>query len=511
MFRSLNTPALLFTYGMCMFLAIFAGYLLADPLQLTSLGALSLILLLPLVPLLLRWHHEMLIITLNSFFIVFFLPGQPSLGVLIALFSLFISIVNRTMGRENRFLSIPSLTFPLLLLLVVVVVTAYLTGGMGARSLGSATFGGKRYMMLIGGIVAYFALTAKVIPPERRLLMASLFFLAGLTGAISDLIYAAGPGFYFLYVVFSANLASMQAVSESWARYSGLTWGFMAFCYFLFLRFGIRGLFDMTQPWRALLFMLALGISLMGGFRSTLIILGLLFSFQFYFEGLVRSYLFPALVGVGLIVGSVTILALDKLPMAVHRSLSFLPLDINPVAKHDAMTTLDWRFQIWKTVVPEVPNYLLIGKGFSFSGTDLYLTQEAVKRGVVRLYEETLISGEYHNGLLTTVIPFGLAGLLILFWFFGAALRVLYRNYLYGEEEMQRINTFLLAYFCTRMVFFIFFYGQLELDLLVFTGTVGMSVALNGGMRGPESLEESGEPAYSTRVPDALMLRPRAQ
>jgi hypothetical protein len=152
------------------------------------------------------------------------------------------------------------------------------------------------------------------------------------------------------------------------------------------------------------------------------------------------------------------------------------------VARHDAVSTLDWRVQIWKTVVPDVPKYLFLGKGYGFSGTDYYLTQEAVRRGLYVAYEDTLVSGNYHNGILTLLIPFGIFGLLTFLFFCWCSLRLLHRNYSYGDPQFKMINTFMLSYFVTRLLFYLIFYGQFEIDLMVFTGVVGFSVALNGGV-----------------------------
>jgi hypothetical protein len=340
--------------------------------------------------------------------------------------------------------------------------------------------------------------------------MASLFFLSGATSAFSDLIYMAGPNFYFLFAFFSSNLASMAVVTqETLQRFSGLAWGTLAVCYFLLLRFGVSGLFDLTKAWRLGIFLLAMTGSLLGGFRSTVIVLALLFIFQFLFEGGLKSRLFPVLVMVGILMGTFLVGFVDRLPLAIQRSFSFLPLNVHPMAKQDAMSTLDWRLQIWKTVLPEVPQYFFKGKGFGFSGTDLYLTEEAVKRGMYQSYEDTLVSGNYHNGLLTTIIPFGIFGLIGFLWFCWAALKVLYSNYRYGPESMSAINTFLLAFFVGRLVFFVVFSGQLDLDLMIFPGTVGLSVALNGGMRTAHETSPELEPVPEDAPEPELASVPR--
>jgi O-antigen ligase len=179
----------------------------------------------------------------------------------------------------------------------------------------------------------------------------------------------------------------------------------------------------------------------------------------------------------------------------VQRAVSFLPVDIDPDARRDAQGTLDWRFQMWKHVIPEIPNYLWIGKGYSFSGLDYTLTQLAVQRGIISsAYEAALISGAYHHGVLTLLLPLGLPGLLAFLWFCWAGLRVLYMNHKYGPEHLRSANTFLISIFCARLVFYIFLYGQFELDLPLFVGIVALSLSLNGGVCRPPSRRDEPAP-----------------
>jgi hypothetical protein len=505
MTRDFGIPQALLVYGLCIPLAIVLGYYLATPEQLTSYGLVALVLGVLAFPLLVRWHHFLLIVAWNTAMVVPFLPGQPSLGISMASASLFLSILSRTMRAESEAVGVRALTWPLIMLSTVVLATAAVTGGIGGRVFGAETWGAKRYLGVLGGVVGYFALTMRPIPLHRAKLYASLFFLSGISTMAGDLIYAAGPKFYFLFSFFAWEFAALQLVTQSsLLRINGLTFTSLAICYVILLHLGIRGVLDLRRPWRLVMFLMVCAASLFGGYRSALILLILLVICQFCYEGLLRSGFLPVLLLVG--TGSFGLLLgfADHLPLSVQRSLSFLPIDIDPTAKADALGTLDWRLLMWRAVLPEVPRYLIIGKGFGFSGTDYYLTQEAMARGLYTAYEDTLISGNYHNGLLTILIPFGIFGMICFLWFCWAALRVLHRNYRYGDPSLKLINTFLIAYFTSRLIFYLVFYGQFDLDFPIFAGTIGLNVALNGGVCSPstgaEHLHTEEESAWDSAL-----------
>jgi len=487
MFRENFLPRGLLVFGLCLPLAVLLGYLLATPTEFTSYALVGLCLLVLAIPLLLRWHYVLLIASWNAAVVFPFLPGQPYIWTLAAVGSLTLTLLQRMMDRKYETLRVPSLSIPLALLGIWVTFTAAMTGGFGGRALGEELWGGKKYLGVLGAVIGFFALTSHQIPSGKGRFYASLFFLSGLTLAASDLVFMAGPKFYSLYSFLPAEVAiNHQAVStESLWRLAGVGFAAQYFVWYLMARFGIRGLFDLTRPWRLLLLVVGFGLALLGGFRSTLILFGILMVVQFYFEGMFRTRL-AVILSLGLALTGVLIVAFaDKLPNPVQRSMSFLPIaGIDPTAKLDAQGTLDWRVKIWRTVLPDVPRYFLFGKGFAYNGTDYYLTNEAVRRGIAYTVDEaTIINGTYHQGILTIIIPFGIWGLLLFGWFCWSALKVLVHNYRYGSESLRLINVFLLSMFICRLVFFLTLYGQFELDLAAFVGLIGLSLSLNGGVQ----------------------------
>jgi hypothetical protein len=93
-----------------------------------------------------------------------------------------------------------------------------------------------------------------------------------------------------------------------------------------------------------------------------------------------------------------------------------------------------------------------------------------------------ILSGDYHSGPLSILIPFGIWGVLVFLAFIVSALRVLYRNHQYGDLVLQKINAFLLSFFITKLIMFVGVFGAIHQDIAVFAGIVGLSVSLNGGV-----------------------------
>jgi len=259
-------------------------------------------------------------------------------------------------------------------------------------------------------------------------------------------------------------------------------------CGYLLARFGIRGSLDLTRPWRLLLLSLALAAGVLSGFRSFVLLTGLTFALIFYLEGLHRTRHALALLGVGLLGCGVVLPQAHKLPLAAQRALSFLPGKFDYSAGVSAADSLDWRLEMWKQAWPAVPKCLFRGRGWTYDARDFYTAVEIGEAG--NPHAGTILTGSFHNGPLSVLIPFGLYGALALVWFWAAGLRVLHRNWKFGDPALRTVNTMLLAAFAARVLFFLCFFGALDSDMAAFAGMLGLSVALNGADTSPAPAEQ---------------------
>src|SRR5205823_2673160 len=155
------------------------------------------------------------------------------------------------------------------------------------------------------------------------------------------------------YYLFPSSLVHSQAAGEtiSLERYVGIAFAAQSAVVALVARYGLRGVFDWTRPWRLCLFCVLIGASLFGGFRSLLIVLLLLFAFQLYFEGLYTLRNNAIVTGSLVLLLAALISFTTKFPAAVQRALSFLPIPVEENVRADAAGTAEWRWLMWKVLL----------------------------------------------------------------------------------------------------------------------------------------------------------------
>lgn len=517
-----NAPALmrsLIVYAICVPLAIFLGYYLAsfsnspDYSSLICLGILAALLVMPIF---LRWHHPLLVFCWTPAISLFFLPGTPNMLIVMIMISLGLSIMERILSQRTEFISVPQITWPLLAIAGVAMVTAELTGGFGFRAMGSSVYGGRKYATLFLGIASYFALTSRGVPANKVRLYMGLYFLGGILSFIGDL-YPVLPGWTEpLFWVFRPSDISNNPFEVGVTRMGGVGGAAVAVYMWMVARYGLRGIFMEGKVWRVALFALMSVTTLLGGFRTSLFIELLVFGMSFFMEGLHRTWLLAPL-GILTVLGATALVPLaPHLPFTFQRALAFLPLDIKADAMASAQDSLNWRLNMWSALMQEeVPQHIWVGKGYAFAKEDY---TEMMNNGVMSEEESHFdpgqngfaLAGDYHNGMLSLVIPFGVWGVLAFLWYSGAGLWVLYRNVRYCGPEMRTINNVLFILFFNEVVSYVSCIGGLALptDIILLNGYLGMGVMLNNGVCKPVRAEA---PAPDPVQQDALITEPALQ
>jgi len=484
-----NAPAILRTliiYALCVPLAVIVGYALSDPLQFSTFAYASVLAMVLVFPLLLRWHYPLLLFSLNTSMLMFFIMGRPSFWLVMVTLSLCISLLERAMNSQKRFIRVPQITWPFICMIGVVALTAKLTGGIGLHAFGSEVYGGKKYVFLVVSILSYFALTAKRIPPERANLYLALFLLGGLTISVGDF-YPVTPSFLrFIFWLIPPNSANGYDFEVGVTRLAGVSGAAGAFIYWLMARYGLRGIFLSNKLWRPVLFVMGTMMIFVGGFRLAIIEYLAIFGLLFFLEGLHRTRALLVFLFAGVLVAVAIVPLASHLPFTFQRSLTFLPLDLSTDARESAKGSSEWRVGLWKAMLPQIPPHLLLGKGYAISMEDVELMgRDSAFHSIDESQQGLAVSSDFHNGPLSVIIPFGIWGVFAFLWFLLAGLRVMYCNFRYGDGSLRTINTFLWVHYLYFALKFLFLYGALASDMLIFASTIGFSIAMNGGMRRP--------------------------
>jgi hypothetical protein len=227
-------------------------------------------------------------------------------------------------------------------------------------------------------------------------------------------------------------------------------------------------------------------------------------------EGVWKSKYVGLFLCCGILVGVLVVPFATRLPLPIQRSLSVLPIEVSPLAREDAEGSSEWRLEMWKSVLPEIPKYFWFGRGLTLESQSLYLEADLTQTGRTSSYESFVVGSDFHNGPLSLIIPFGIWAVIGWVWFIWASLRALWLNRKYGEEHLRTANNFIFAAFVAKTVFFFCVYGNFYTDLAQFCALLGLSMSLNYGIRRPLVMKEVYRPIPLRRRRPRLTLAPMA-
>jgi hypothetical protein len=476
---------LLITYAVCIPVAITVGYLLTNPLDYGTLGFFALLFGILISPVFIKWHYPLLVFGLACPMVCFFIVGKPPLAQVVAVMSLGIAVTEGIMNSEKRFLKAPVMTWPLLYICAMAYMTAELNGGINLQHLGGeGAGGGRKYLNLFIGAATYFALTSQAIPRKRFHFYLMLAMLPSLLGALGDLFPFLPSPLNKINLLFPPSQTYEDGVSLGTTRLSSVSFAVGCIMSYMLARYGLRGTFSPQKPGRAVLFIISFILTFLGGYRSSLIGMTMTLTLMFFLERMYRTRIMPFLVMGGIL--GITLLAAfsDKLPFTFQRSMCFLPFKWDADVLMDADHSSQWRYRIWAETWPQVPDHLLLGKGYTITAEDYsFMGISAFLNGNINASDDNLaVSGDYHSGPLTTLMPFGIWGGIGMLWLMGATIYVTYRNYKYGDPELHTYNIYMFVSAVGATFFFLFIVGAFSSDMGNFAKLAGLNIAFNGGL-----------------------------
>ena len=417
--------------------------------------------------LLLPYPRAMAAIALASVATPLFLL-RPQLGLSnVATVTLLIALV--LAYPKNRHIWTFSLAQALIGLYLINLVVIMFSRGFGLLVFGGEGAGAMSYvrLLLAGGLV--FGVIWYPLSSQTWKWVVIGLAIFSLTPLIADICYAYGIGMTFL-----PRFLASSGLRPGEAYLSGIVDSY-------FLRFtGAKetaiwctvALIALARPdrlfglgtWRYAPFLAFVAIcAAVSGFRIALaIVVGM-----FVVAAVVgRQVTVPRLLALSLVGCTFLVLLYgfaSELPLSMQRTVSFLPgLEVSPVARTQALDSLDWRWEVWKAALPEVPKHLLLGKGFTFNVASFIF-------GQVSQYDWALLNSTYHNGPLSTLILTGLPGTLSML---GLQILLIVRH---GREQQRAwVNPTLKNY---HLAFYAYFIIEVGIFWIIY-GDVSTSVVL---------------------------------
>jgi len=392
--------------------------------------------------------------------------------------------VNSAMKRTGQARPTVNYLDFIILFNLAIIVEIWIRNPVGLAFMGSDRVGGKPYLTVAVGFMAFIVLRRSLSDPKLAyafpLILLGPSIIVSILGTLTYVFPSLTPIIYPLYsgIDISSYMAEEYggggaATTIQEGRFQTLgQLGSMMIMALIAYQSPRKVMSPMAMGKFAIL---VAGLFFIGlaGFRSGFIqcAVTIIIASYFWDRGIgVVQMIFLGLISLTLLIA---LQGAVDLPKSMQRTLSFLPGAWNDSVKRDASGSSDWRFEMWETALT-TDRYIknkLLGDGFGFSKEDyqIMLSGGLGGQGFVggeANKESFMIQGSYHSGPVSAIRFAGVLGLLTLL-----ALQLALGFYSYGLMRRAwntplRPLAILLTLECVYRPFhFIFIFGEYRADL----------------------------------------------
>jgi hypothetical protein len=374
---------------------------------------------------------------------------------------------------------------------LIYIATAFFRNPVGVAAIGGGVrVGGKPYVDVILGLMAYLMLSRFRISPKFAsalplyIVLVSAF--TALAGAVAMLVPSVGMVLGKFYSAFldSSYLAGDEAVQAVVGEtrlgfLTGLGSSLILFCISSVNPLQLIRIYNLK-----LLIFYCSGyiLILLGGFRNG-IIAGIL-------QTLVGAFIRDRFVGVIKFLFLIFIIAVGgillsyspvNIPFTFQRALCFLPGNWDEAAKSDARGTSEWRVEMWRMALTSdkyIKNKFL-GDGFGMlrvdfeRGVDMIFHRAGLEANEVQ-QEQFLLDGDFHSGPVSSIRFVGYVGLalflVLLMQSISSGTNLIRKA---RGSPFEKISFFIGIPIIIYPIFFIFVFGDYRtgiVDVLYFVG-----------------------------------------
>jgi len=323
--------------------------------------------------------------------------------------------------------------------------------GSGFRMAGSSTYGGTGYILLYLALGFYFS--AIRINLTHRMVKVLLYsgFIAVLIPALTEVLANFTGGFSWLTSFVNTNID--QILYEGEAEGGIQRWSSVASVGAALIPLAF--VFCRKAPVRWLLYLTGIAIVTLSGFRGRTLAASIIVFALTMYDSKDRKRTFVLWLLIGLAGLGFLMIAAPMLPRAVQRAISFVEfIPVDPDIARRAHGSSTWRFDLWKDYcIPNVPKYLLIGRGIAHDITQFAWLQSSWYGSADFYY----YMGRYHSGPFSLLLDCGLAGLICFTTFFLLSMKEGWRTTRQSKsEENNRYAVRYYAYLCFLLTYRVF-------------------------------------------------------
>ena len=393
---------------------------------------------------------------------------------------------------------------------LIYLITAFLRNPVGVAAIGgSERVGGKPYLDVALGVLAYIMLARFTIPVKivKRLpiWILGISFLTSAIGLFAMLAPGISVKFAPLYNGFNPmGVGGSVEATVTTGETRLIVLNTFGASLILFIVCKIATTASRTPiPVRWIFaYVSGLIMILLSGFRTGVmnayVVTCIAFIIRERVSGFLKVTSCTFLVMLGFVLLSVSG---AKLPYTFERAFSFLPGNWSQGAVLDAKDSSDWRFEMWQIIISS-DKYIrdkVFGDGFGFLRSD-YERMQAINAGEIAGFEGPnaqqeafMLDGDFHSGPLSTVRFVGVVGLALF-------LPLLVMMAIYAYRFIQRAEGtpfYMCALYIgipilTIPIAFVFIFGDYRtnlVDVLFNVGVIKMlSASLDNYLRKKHSL-----------------------
>jgi hypothetical protein len=364
------------------------------------------------------------------------------------------------------------------LLLVSVVVG--MIRGIGIRGFGGTVWGGGAYFTLWGAL-GFVLVSHRISMSEKNLIRAIILMLVlGALPGLIRLFNEASGGLLNVIGVVMRSVSTMEqyhASGQGVERLSGIQ--------------GSGGSLIMLSMalmfWRRASVMRVIALSLMGvvilglaGFRGAFMSnLLVIVAYYWLMRRQIPSHVAKPLIFFAGFAVLALIMFSSHLPLSFQRMLSWIPgIEVDQAAFYSAQATTEWRLEMWRLMLPMIPDYLIIGRGLGFQLADAYAAYTLASDHA--WHQFLIATHDYHNGPLYLLLDYGLAGFLCAFGFMFAAVRHQWgmQKASWNSMWLRNLHALSLARLLTVVFMFIFVFGDLMSLVSIFVDVALMNMLI---------------------------------